>query len=206
MRKYCPKMAKIIPAENGSRKDVITQKATTLFRKKGFPATSMREIAEAIGVEAPSLYNHITSKSDILKEICFRVARQYMGNLREEELKNDSCLAKMEQIIRFHIMMMVDEYETVYIADHEWRHLPEPFMGEFKLQRRNYRSRLAAIIEEGIRRGEIREVHPMITVHTILSAINGIDNWQRSGKKIDPKLLEDNMTQMLILGLQKKGR
>jgi AcrR family transcriptional regulator len=199
-------MAKIIPAENGSRKDVITQKATTLFRKKGFPATSMREIAEAIGVEAPSLYNHITSKSDILKEICFRVARQYMGNLREEELKNDSCLAKMERIIRFHIMMMVEEYETVYIADHEWRHLPEPFMGEFKLQRRNYRSRLAAIIEEGIRRGEIREVHPMITVHTILAAINGIDNWQRSGKKIDPKLLEDNMTQMLILGLQKKAR
>ncbi len=185
---------------------MITQKATTLFRKKGFPATSMREIAEAIGVEAPSLYNHISSKNDILKDICFRVAKQYMGNLRAEELKNDSILAKIERIIRFHITMMVDEYETVYIADHEWRHLPEPFLADFKSQRRSYRSRLAALIEEGIDRGEIREVHPMIAVHTILSAINGIDSWQRSGKKIDPVLLEDNMTQMLILGLQKKGR
>ena len=68
-------MAKIIPGKNGSKKDVITQKASALFRKKGFTATSMRDIAEAIGVEAPSLYNHIESKNAILKDICFRIAR-----------------------------------------------------------------------------------------------------------------------------------
>jgi TetR/AcrR family transcriptional regulator, cholesterol catabolism regulator len=195
-------MAKIIPADNGSRKDVITQKATILFRRKGFPATSMREIAEAIGVEAPSLYNHISSKSDILKDICLRVARLYVGNLKNVELKRDSCLIKIETIIRFHIKMLIEEHEIVYIADHEWRHLPEPIISDFKAQRRNYRSRLASIIEEGISKGEIRDVHPMITVHTILSAINGVENWQRSGKKIDPGLMEENMVLILLQGLK----
>ena len=79
-------MAKIIPGRNSSKKDVITQKASALFRKKGFTATSMRDIAEAIGVEAPSLYNHIESKNAILKDICFRIAHLFTGNLRKVEL------------------------------------------------------------------------------------------------------------------------
>ena len=79
-------MAKIIPGKNGSKKEVIIHKAATLFRKKGFAATSMRDIAASIGVEAPSLYNHIESKNAILKEVCFRVAQLFMNNLKGVEL------------------------------------------------------------------------------------------------------------------------
>src|SRR5450432_3109143 len=98
-------MAKIIPGKNGSKKDVITQKASALFRKKGFTATSMRDIAEAIGIEAPSLYNHIESKNAILKDICFRIARRFTGNLREVEIGPELYLSKIESLIRFHISM-----------------------------------------------------------------------------------------------------
>src|SRR6476620_7628269 len=119
-------MAKIIPGKNGSKKDVITQKASELFRKKGFTATSMRDIAASIGVEAPSLYNHIESKNAILKEVCFRVAQLFMNNLKEVELCPELNLVKIEKIIRFHISMMTEEYESVSISDHEWMHLPEP--------------------------------------------------------------------------------
>ena len=195
-------MAKIIPGKSGSKKDVITLKASTLFRKKGFPATSMRDIAESIGVEAPSLYNHIQSKNEILKEICFRIARLFTGYLEEVESGTQSNLSKTESIIRFHIAMMTEEYESVYIADHEWKHLPEPFLTDFKNQRRNYRSRLAAILQKGIDNKEISNVNPHVAVLTILSAISGVESWQRSGKKIDAKLLEENMVKILIDGLR----
>ena len=194
-------MAKIIPGKNGSKKDVITQKASALFRKKGFTATSMRDIAEAIGVEAPSLYNHIESKNAILKDICFRIARLFTGNLREVELSPELYLSKIESIIRFHISMMIEEYESVYISDHEWKHLPEPFLSDFKTQRRNYRSRLAAILQKGIDNKEIGDINPYVAVLTILSAISGIESWQRSGKKMDAKSLEENMVKILVGGL-----
>ncbi|MEP6951494.1 MAG: TetR/AcrR family transcriptional regulator [Ginsengibacter sp.] len=195
-------MAKIIPGKNGSKKDVITQKASELFMKKGFTATSMRDIADAIGVEAPSLYNHIESKNAILKDICFRIARLFTGNLRKVELSHQLYLSKTESIIRFHISMMIEEYESVYISDHEWKHLPEPFLSDFKTRRRNYRSRLAAILQKGIDNNEIDAVNPYIAVLTILSAISGIESWQRSGKKIDAKLLEENMVKLLVEGLK----
>lgn len=195
-------MAKIIPGKNGSKKDVITQKASALFRKKGFTATSMRDIAEAIGIEAPSLYNHIESKNAILKDICFRIARLFTGNLREVELSPELFLSKIESIIRFHISMMIEEYESVYISDHEWKHLPEPFLSDFKTQRRNYRSRLAAVLQKGIDNKEISAINPYVAVLTILSAISGIESWQRSGKKVDATSLEENMVKILVEGLK----
>jgi AcrR family transcriptional regulator len=197
-------MSKIIPGKSGSKKDVITLKASGLFKEKGFAATSMRDIAEAIGVEAPSLYNHIESKNGILIDICFRIAHLYTNNLREVELINESNLFKIENIIRFHISMMVEEYESVYISEHEWRHLPEPFLTDFKNQRRFYRSRLAAIIQKGVDKKEITTVNPHVAVFTILSAIGGIENWQKSGKKIDVQLIEENMITILIEGLKNK--
>ena len=44
-------MARIKTDKNISRKDVIVTKAATLFREKGFKAASMRDLAEAVGVE-----------------------------------------------------------------------------------------------------------------------------------------------------------
>jgi TetR/AcrR family transcriptional regulator, cholesterol catabolism regulator len=195
-------MAKIIPGKNGSKRDVITQKASALFRKKGFTATSMRDIGDAIGVEAPSLYNHIESKNAILKDICFRIAGLFTGNLRKVELSQELYLSKIERIIRFHICMMIEEYESVYISDHEWKHLPEPFLSDFKTRRRNYRSRLAAILQKGIDNNEIDAVNPYIAILTILSAISGIESWQRTGKKVDAKLLEEDMVKILVEGLK----
>src|SRR5450432_2697346 len=151
-------MAKIRSKKNSSKKDVIIEKASKLFREKGFGAASMRDLAEHVGVEAASLYNHIQSKSEILQTICFKVANEFMSNLEAVEGSSQSTLKKMEAIIRLHIRMMLDQYEYVFIADHEWRHLPEPYLSNFLNQRRNYRKRLGDIIAEGIAKGEMKSI------------------------------------------------
>jgi len=196
-------MAKIQSKKNGTKKEVIIEKASRLFREKGFGAASMRDLAEKVGVEAASLYNHIQSKSEILQTICFEVANKFMSNLEIVEVSPQSTLEKMEAIIRLHIRMMLDQYEFVYISDHEWRHLPEPYLSNFLSQRRSYRKRLGNIIEDGITRGEMKNIDPYTAVLIILSAISGIDSWQRSRKSTSAEDLESNMVKYLIEGLKK---
>jgi len=196
-------MAKIIAVKNGTRKETISKKASELFKEKGFSATSMRDIAQVIGVEAPSLYNHITSKKEILQEICFKIANLFTTYITEVELINKPVLTKLELIIRFHIHMMLNEYESVYVSEHEWKHLPEPYLSTFKNQRKSYRTRLANIVEKGIASEELNNIHPSVAVLTLLSAIGGIEYWHRSKKNIDAKSLEENMVKILLGGIKK---
>ena len=195
-------MARIKTEKNGSRKDVIVRKAATLFREKGYKAASMRDLAEAVGVEAASLYNHIKSKSELLHELVFNVANRFVLKIDEIESEEISSLKKMEKILRLHIVEMIHQYEEVYVSDREWKHLSDPYLSNYQNQRRVYRKRLAAIIEEGIRNKEIKPIDAPTVVLIFLHAVSGIESWHRSTKKISAEELEQNMVAILIDGLK----
>lgn len=196
-------MAKIKSNKSNTRKDVIISKAARLFREKGYSATSMRDLAEHVGVEAASLYNHIKSKAEILQEICFKTANQFMNNITELELSDQKSISKIESILRFHISQMVEHYEEVYVMDREWKHLTDPYLSNMQSQRRSYRQRIAAIIEDGIRKGEIKNIDAPTAVLIMLHAVSGIESWHRSVKRINSEVLEDNMVIIMIEGLKK---
>jgi AcrR family transcriptional regulator len=199
-------MAKIKRNRNGTRKDVIIAKAAKLFREKGFSATSMRDLAEHVGVEAASLYNHISSKAEILQEICFKTANNFMSHIEEVDANPDkTAIEKIQEILRFHIKQMLDNYEEVYVSDREWKHLTDPYLSNMQSQRRAYRQRIASVIEEGIRKGEIKPIDAPTAVLIMLHAVSGIESWHRSKKKIAGEVLEDNMVQILVDGLRKQA-
>jgi len=199
---YLRTMARIKIEKNTSRKEVIVRKAATLFREKGFKAASMRDLAEAVGVEAASLYNHIKSKTELLHELCFGVANRFMHHMDQVEAKKTSSISKVEELVRFHINEMINHYEEVYVSDREWKHLSDPYLSNFQNQRRMYRKRFAAIIETGIRNKEIKAIDAPTAVLIILHAIGGIESWHRSTQKIDAAALTSNMITILVGGLK----
>ena len=74
-----------------SKKEFILLKAAAMFREKGFSATSMRDLAEAVGIEAASLYNHIQSKAEMLQEIIFRISNDcniHLDSLEKADMSN----------------------------------------------------------------------------------------------------------------------
>ena len=158
-------MAKIIASKNQTKKEVIVKKAAALFRKKGFVGTSMRELAENIGVEASSLYNHIGSKSEILQHICFKVANEFMIHFNEIEKSNSKTIQKLEHLIQFHIHMMLDLYDEVYVANHEWKQLDEPFLSNFLNQRKMYESKMIDLVKKGVEKKELKNKNGKILFH-----------------------------------------
>lgn len=193
------------PRKKASKKELILRKAAAMFREKGFAATSMRDLAESVGIEAASLYNHIRSKNEILEAICFEVANRFNTNMEAIEAGTQKTITKLDTLLRFHIKQMVEHYEEVYVSDHEWKHLEDPYLSNFRNQRRAYRKKFAAIIEEGIQKNEIRKIDAPTAVLIMLHAISGIESWHRSTAKIDGDELENNMVMILIDGLRKQG-
>ena len=189
--------------KKASKKEFILKKAAQMFREKGFAATSMRDLAETVGIEAASLYNHIRSKNEMLETICFDVANRFTMFMDELDTNNQGSIKKIETLLRFHIKQMIENFEEVIVCDREWKHLDEPYLSNFHNQRRNYRKRFASIIEEGIKNGEIKKVDAPTVVLIMLHSVNGIESWHRSTAKITAKELEDNMVLIMIDGLRK---
>lgn len=194
-------MGRIKTDNNSSRKEIIVEKAATLFREKGYKAASMRDLAEVVGVEAASLYNHIKSKSELLHVICLDVANRFINKIEEVEAEDISAIEKIEKLLRFHIREMLNNYEDVIVSDREWKHLSDPYLSNFRHQRRTYRKRFAGIIEEGIRKKEIKKIDAPTAVLIMLHAISGIESFHRSKQKISSKELEENMVTILLNGL-----
>ncbi len=196
-------MGRIKTDNNHTRREVIIANAAILFKEKGFKAASMRELADVVGVEAASLYNHIHSKSELLHIICFEVANRYMQTMDEIELEATTSIQKIEKLLRFLITGMVLQYDEVYVSDREWKHLSEPYLSNFQSQRRTFRKRFAAIIELGIKKKEIKKIDAPTAVLILLHAVSGIESWHRSKVKINGKELEENMIAILVGGLKK---
>ncbi|MFO0414559.1 MAG: TetR/AcrR family transcriptional regulator [Bacteroidota bacterium] len=196
-------MGKLKVAKNESRKDLIIKAGAALFREKGFGAASMRDLAENIGIEAASLYNHIKSKNEILESVCFGVANDFNAHMDEVELSDASPLEKIETVLRFHILQMVEHVEEVLVADREWKHLDEPYRSNFHNQRRNYRKRFATIVEDGIKKNQIKKIDSPTAVLIMLHAVGGIESWHRSTAKITAQEVEENIVRILIDGLKK---
>jgi AcrR family transcriptional regulator len=194
-------MAKI-QRRKASKKDLILQKAALMFREKGFAATSMRDLAETVGIEAASLYNHIQSKSEILQDITFRIANDCNEHLDSLNNNGMSSTQKIESLIRFHVQMMINRFEDYYVMVNEWMHLSEPYLTNFSVQRRNYVRKMESIIQEGIDNKEMKPVIPYVAVLTILSSVRGLEFWHRSRQRITPAEMEDNLVNHLINGLR----
>lgn len=75
-----------------STKDKIMEQALELFSTKGYDGVSVQEIAEAVGIKAPSLYKHFRSKQDIFDSILAKASARYKTQAQNLNLDGFNAL------------------------------------------------------------------------------------------------------------------
>lgn len=185
-----------------TRRETIIEQAQILFKEKGFSATTMRDLAERVGVEAASLYNHIKSKDEILEEICFFISNTYIAHLEDIKVQNISTSDKIETLIRLHVRIIIENTEGVSVANNEWKHLIEPALTQFKQARRDYERGFATLIEQGISEDVFQKVNVSVALFTILSAVRWVELWYKPERAISAETLENDIVLMLLNGLK----
>ncbi|MFA0963008.1 TetR/AcrR family transcriptional regulator [Roseivirga sp. BDSF3-8] len=185
-----------------SRKEQITKVATLLFRKKGYTAASMRDLATELGIEAASLYSHIRSKEQILDKICFRMVDAFVEGLNQVEQEVIGADAKLRRAIVTHIVVITRDTDASAVFFNEWRHLSNERLQEFLLQREAYEERFREIMREGIRDGVFKEVDARFATLTLLSSLNWTYNWYRKDGKMSPEEIGNQLADLLINGLK----
>jgi len=188
--------------ETKTKKQIIFEAAAKLFRDKGYSATSMRDLAKAVGLKASSLYNHIGSKEEILKDICFSTARRFLSAMDEIEQQDISSKEKVKLLIQLHIALAIEDMSSVTSFNDEWRHLSEPFLSDFSTLRKDYESRFKNILKKGIKEGSFKDIHPSVALYTILSSVRWLYDWFKPNRNISIDKVTEDIIQLLINGLE----
>ena len=184
-----------------NRKQVIYQRAAELFKHKGYSATSMRDLAEAVGIEPSSLYSHIASKRELLTKICMDTALRFTSGL--QHIVDTVCdpVEQLRQVIDLHVAVARDTPSSVTVFTDEWRHLDLADLQTFEDQRRSYQRAVKEIIVRGLEHGLFTDIDPRTTTKTLLTGLRWIHVWQGEGKAPDYDVIAADIKRLFLDGM-----
>lgn len=185
-----------------NRKNEIRQTAARLFRKKGYGATSMRDIAEGVGIKAASIYNHFKSKQVLLQDLLMLPANLYTEEMQAVKKSNLAPRKKIEKLIRHHVRMAVEHTDAVALIVADWAHLEGEVRTHFFQLREDYEADFREIIEIGKTNGAFNaNINTDVAVFSILSTLRWLFSWYNRNKSFDVEELEQQMIRVLLNGL-----
>ncbi|MFN3528544.1 MAG: TetR/AcrR family transcriptional regulator [Bacteroidia bacterium] len=184
------------------RKSQIAEKATALFREKGYAATSMRDLASAIGIEAASLYSHVRSKEELLHRVCFGMAEAFFHARDQVNSLQLPAPIKLRLAIEKHVEVVTSDVNASAVFLHEWRHLSEPDLSIFISMRHEYEAYLTQIIREGSAAGQLHVPNEKLLVLSLLSSLNWLYDWYKPNGKLRPHEIANQLADQLLKGIE----
>lgn len=161
----------------------------------------MRMIAAASGMEAASLYNHIRSKQEILEELLFSLADEFIRGMERAEGLSGGPYEKLEFLVDLHIDLTLRWPERMALVTGEWIHLEEPKHSAYLKLRNDYEIRFRNLIREGMEKGIFENLSSDLSLYSILSSLHWLNSWTARHPEMDTGRLRKELKQCLLKGL-----
>jgi len=191
------------PRATSKSKQAILDAAVSLFSENGYTGTTMRDIADAVGVLPGSLYAHIKGKEELLIEIVESGIARFLTIETLIKGLSGSAESKLRAAITGHIKIVAEGPEKTLVVFHQWRFLTEPNLSIAIAMRRRYAQMFTDILNEGVKSGEFSgELDSRVEVFTILGALNWAPEWYVPDGKYSPEVIGEKIADTLLSGLQ----
>lgn len=188
--------------EHSPRKQQILRTAARLFKERGYSAVTMRDISRALDIKASSLYNHITSKQEILSDLIVCIAEEFTSGMDAIINLNCSSKEKIQKAIELHIDITVKHGDSLAALNNDWMHLQES-LPHFLEMRNRYETNFRTIIEEGIQNGSFEKRNIDIVLFTFLSILQTFHLWYAKHTTVSVPQLKQEMVNVLLQGIVK---
>jgi AcrR family transcriptional regulator len=170
------------PPQTENQRERIMHEAAILFGRSGFDASSLHDLAAEAGISKAGIYHYFKTKQDVYDAIIIKTLR---GLFDHVSAAVESVAGPQEKLLVF-MTAHADFFERNYWA---FRCMLISYSGmaapvsrhDAVALRERYESLLRAIIAEGVRQGDFRDVDPAATGRAVLSMLNWMVRWFRPG-------------------------
>lgn len=183
----------------------IEAAAIRLFRQKGYHATSMQDIADAVGLQKGSLYHYISSKDDLLVSIMHAALSKYNSRLSEIRSMDLPVRERLELAVRAHLRGIADNLGMLTIFLRESYALSPQHKEIIGSESSRYNQMFEDLFREGVASGEIRDLDPKLATRTMLGACNWFYRWYNPEGRLGIDQLADFFVDLLFKGVETRS-
>ncbi len=199
---------KAAPAGTGaaSTQRRILDAATVLFYEKGYHASTMREVAAAVGIKAGSLYNHYASKEELLFRIAEGVMQELLDAGRMAVVASSPPREQLRELVRSHVVYHAEQRYRAKVADDQLNALGPDRRSVVVALRDAYERLWRDVLDAG------REAHGWIVRDTpvvtfaVTTMCTAVDVWYREGGRLTPVEIADAYAEFVLGALEPRPR
>jgi len=185
-----------------TRRRQIEDAASALFGRRGYAATSMRDIAKALDLQGGSLYAHIPSKEAVLAAIVEEAADGFHAAVRPIAEGPGTAAERLRAMVGAHVRVVTGGRDRARVFLFEWTFLAPERREAVARSRAAYQGYFERVIAEGAAAGELEAADPRLAAIFVLSAMNGMAHWYRPGGRLGPDALAEQYADLFLGGLR----
>jgi AcrR family transcriptional regulator len=171
-------------ASDNDRAKEVQRAAAELFFAKGYEATTIREIAQALGIKSASIYYHWENKQAILFDLVRSTMEQLVAGVQsvlDEEPRPDRRLAGL---VVHHVVVHALRPKEATLGETELRSLTGTRLKSALRMRDDYEALVLAVLEEGARAELFDILDTKLTVYSIISQCTNVGIWYHEGGRL----------------------
>jgi AcrR family transcriptional regulator len=193
-------------APESDRLSEIYRTAARMICEKGYDATSMNDIAEAVGITKAGIYHHIPGKQELL----FRIMNFGMDELDEEVITPARAIEDAEQrlraIITNHVQLITRRStpqgnNPVTIVIEEVAGLTRAHRRKIDQRKRAYVELIRDTLNRLKEEGKLSQVDVTTASFSLLGMILWLSRWYNPEGRLGPEQIADQITTISLGGL-----
>jgi AcrR family transcriptional regulator len=189
-------------ARKSGRHGVILDAASRLFSSRGYHATSMQDIADAVGILKGSLYHHFESKEAILHRIVKEPIARLHRTVGEIAASRGAASDKLERAATAHVQAFHEHYPHLFVYLRESDSVRHRFRDADRLGPREYERLWVDIVRDGMKAGDLRaDLDPTVAVYAMLGMLNWLYKWYDPNGRLGPREIAAQFSALALSGL-----
>ena len=184
------------------QRDRVLKAAAHCFNRKGYSGTSLKDVANRLGLTDPALYYYVKNKEELVYLCYVRAADIGREAMQRAVAEGGTGLEQARRYLRYHIEIMVGERGPIAIMS-EIPSLKSEHRDEVLELSRQHSKNFEDILEAGIADGSIEACDVRMTGNAIMGSINWIPKWFHGGEAAADKVIAgfpDVLTRGLVAG------
>jgi AcrR family transcriptional regulator len=194
-------MARTVGSYGPKTLEAIRKAGLRLIFEHGYAAMSLRDLAAEVGIQVGSLYNHISTKQELLFDLVQDHVNELLRQLDLALEGKNGPEEKLRAFVAFHVTYHMSRKREVFIANSELRSLEPKNYETIVALRGAYEQRLTGILAEGVSEGVFQAVDIQVTTFAILALLTGLTTWYRPGGRLTKEAIVAAHEKLVLSGV-----